>query len=407
MGDIKDDIVRVGDGSSLIQDIRSYREKTSQNIFSPFDTRKREVGIEGDKAHSLTAHLSDFHQNDQPASPVQNQSRHVLGIIEEFDNNHLPYVAACKELGVRYKIIDISGPDGIQVVRDCGCNAFLTWPSFKVSIWKRMFDERLKVMAEEMHQTIYPTCNEMWLNESKLRMSYWLEANGIPHCRTWVFYTRGEALEFAQNADLPLVAKCDMGSRSAGVEILRSRSAAVRYVLQRFGKGMVCRGADDRDREWGSVFFQEFLPEAAEWRMIRIDESYFGHQKLKGGEFHSGSGKVGWLDPPRTLLDFVRELTDNAGYTAMNVDIFETPDGRYLVNEIQSHFAAYLESQMYINDRPGRYLYDYSDGEWRFEEGVFCRNSCCNLRVKALLKLLRQRAFPSSFREERLPSPSR
>ncbi len=401
MDDGRNDSVRVGDCSPLVQDGRNYREEIPQVVVAALDTGKHKVGID---AH--TVHLFDSHRKTEPVPSFRNKSRYVLGIIEEFDNNHLPYVAACEDLGVRCKTVDISGPDWIQVVRDCGCDAFLVWPSFKVSIWKRMFDERLKVMVEEMHETIYPTYNEVWLNESKLRMSYWLEANRIPHCRTRVFYSREGALEFAREVDLPLIAKCDAGSRSAGVEILRSRSAVVRYVEQRFGEGMVYRGADVRDREWGSILLQEYLPSVAEWRMIRIGESYFGHQKLSEGEFHSGSGKVGWGDPPRKLLDFVRELTDNAGYTAMNVDIFLTPDGRLVVNEVQSHFAAYIESQMYIDDRPGRYLYDYADRDWRFEEGVFCRNSCCNLRVEALLDRLDRVASQTPARIERLLLPA-
>jgi glutathione synthase/RimK-type ligase-like ATP-grasp enzyme len=214
-----------------------------------------------------------------------------------------------------------------------------------------------------------------------------------------VFYSHEQALEFAKDADLPLVVKHDMGSRSVGVKILYGRTELLRYVNHRFGKGLVCGGADSRDSEWGNVLFQEFLPEVAEWRMIRIGESYFGHQKLKDGAFHSGSGKVGWYDPPRALLDFIRELTENAGYTAMNVDIFETLDGHLVVNEIQSHFAAYVESQMYIDGKPGRYLYDYSNGEWRFEKGVFCRNSCCDLRVRVLLDQLDRTASQPSLQD--------
>ena len=351
------------------------------------------------KTHTTIPPLFGSHLNIGPTLTHRNKSRYVLGIIEEFDDNHLPYISSCKDLGIRYKTLDISGPDWVQVVRRCGCDAFLVWPSFKVSIWKRMFDERLKIMAEEMHKTIYPTHDEVWLNESKLRMSYWLEANNIPHAKTWVFYSREQALMFAKNAGLPLVVKHDMGSRSAGVEILHDRAELLRYVDRRFGKGLVCRGADSRDSEWGNVLFQEFIPEIAEWRMIRIGESYFGHQKLIDGTFHSGSGKVGWYDPPRELLDFIRELTDNAGYTAMNVDIFETPDGQFIVNEIQSHFAAYVESQMYIDGKPGRYLYDYSNGKWEFEEGVFCRNSCCDLRVKALIDQLDRTASRSPLRD--------
>jgi len=341
------------------------------------------------KAHAIMMPPPpDFHQSIEPAHQNQNKIQYVLGIIEEFDNNHLPYIAACKDLGVSYKTLNISGSDWVQVVKDCECDAFLVWPSFKVSIWKRMFEERLKIMVDEMHQIIYPTYNEIWLNESKLRMSYWLEAHNTPHTKTWVFYSHEQALKFSENANLPLVVKHDMGSRSAGVEIFHDRVHLLQYVKQRFGKGLVCQGADSRDSEWGYVLFQEYLPDVVEWRMIRIGESYFGHQKLTDGTYHSGSGKVGWYDPPKALLEFIRVLTDNAGYTAINVDIFETSTGQFVVNEIQSHFAATVESQMYIEGKPGRYLYDYSVGEWRFEEGIFCRNSCCDLRVKTLLAQL-------------------
>ena len=108
MGDIKGDIIRLGDCGSLIQDIHSQRKKTSQDVVAAVDIDKRRVGIDVHKTHSLTALLSDSHRN---------KSRYVLGIIEEFDNNHLPYIAACEDLGVRYKTIDISGPDWIPLVR--------------------------------------------------------------------------------------------------------------------------------------------------------------------------------------------------------------------------------------------------------------------------------------------------
>jgi hypothetical protein len=340
--------------------------------------------------------LFDTHKSIKQVLPYQTKPQYVIGIIEDFDNNYLPYISACKDLGVHYKTLDISGPDWIQVIQNCGCDAFLVWPSFKVSVQKRMFDERLKIMVDEMQKTIFPTYDEIWLNESKLRMSYWLESHNIPHTKTWTFYSHEQAIEFAKDADLPIVVKHDMGSRSAGVEILHNRTELLQYVNNRFGKGLVCKGADSRDSEWGYIVFQEFLPEVAEWRMIRIGESYFGHQKLTDGTFHSGSGKVGWYNPPIELLNFIRELTDNAGYTAINVDIFETPDGQFVVNEIQSHFAAYIESQMYIDGKPGRYLYDSTLREWRFEEGVFCRNSCCDLRVKVLLDQLDQMAHRSS-----------
>ena len=115
---------------------------------------------------------------------------------------------------------------------------------------------------------------------------------------------------------------------------------------------------------------------------------YFGHQKLRKGQFHSGSGKAILCDPPKRLLDFTRGIMDKGGFTSMNLDIFETTDGRYLVNELQSLFGSYSPIQMRVDDKSARYRYESLAGKWILEEGIFCQNGSCNLRVKALLKVL-------------------
>jgi hypothetical protein len=73
----------------------------------------------------------------------------------------------------------------------------------------------------------------------------------------------------------------------------------------------------------------------------------------------------------------------------MAVDVFETSDSRYLVNELQTvfGFAASRQSQMIVDGRPGRYVCD--SGRWRFEDGDFSSEGCYRLRVEALLEALR------------------
>ena len=72
----------------------------------------------------------------------------------------------------------------------------------------------------------------------------------------------------------------------------------------------------------------------------------------------------------------------------MDLDIFETDDGRYLVNELQSVFGTVRPYQMLVKSKAGRYLYNYDAKAWHFEEGIFCQNGCCNLRVQALVERL-------------------
>ena len=62
---------------------------------------------------------------------------------------------------------------------------------------------------------------------------------------------------------------------------------------------------------------QDYVPIRWEWRLIKIGNSYFGHQKLLKGQYASGSGAVGWVRPPDALLDMVRENSDESGFHSL------------------------------------------------------------------------------------------
>jgi glutathione synthase/RimK-type ligase-like ATP-grasp enzyme len=225
--------------------------------------------------------------------------------------------------------------------------------------------------------------------ESKRRMHYWLAANNVPHPKTWVFYDRQDAIKFCSACELPVVYKSDCWSSALGVRIFRKRAPLIRFVAKCFEKGSVCREGDPRDRQWGSVLLQEYLPDVDEWRVIRIGRSYFAYLKGKRGDFHSGSHQVIFADPPRQLLDLIREVANRSNFTSMSFDVFETPEGGYLVNELHPVFGRDpWDHSMEINGKPGRYVYDEGEATWKFEEGIFTENSCCNLRVQVVLNLV-------------------
>ena len=123
--------------------------------------------------------------------------------------------------------------------------------------------------------------------------------------------------------------------------------------------------------------------------MIRIGKSYMGYQKVKQGDFASGTKQFNYVCPPEALLEFVRYATCRGGFESMAVDIFETVDGRYLVNKLQPSFGVHVEDGVPMKEgKPGRFLFDDTTRTWRFEEGLFCQNKLCNLRVMTLLEQL-------------------
>jgi hypothetical protein len=320
-----------------------------------------------------------------------------LGIVWSHHFWHQYYMSACRDLGVSYCTINIERSDWIHQVRSSHCNAFLVWPSVSLSVWKEMYDERLAILAGPLGQIVYPELDAMWIYESKRRMHYWLAAAGFPHPQTWIFYNLDEAMVFVDTAEIPIVVKTDLGSTASGVWIVRSRNELRRILRKAFGSGILHRGADRRDRQWSNILFQRFIPRASEWRIIRIGESFFGYEKIRVGDFHSGTAQWRYVRPPDNLLNLTRQLTDHAGFTSMSVDIFLDEANNFWVNELQGVFGMLRDYACMVDDKMGRMLYDPGTASWRFEEGDFCRNRMCNLRVQVVLQMLGNHSHQSSL----------
>ena len=312
-----------------------------------------------------------------------------LGIFKDITQSHRHYIAACREMNISYKVFDLLEDDWISQARASKCDAFLVWPSSYTTVLKSAFDYRLQIMEKELGMRIYPSWKECWLTEHKPRLRDWLDAQGIAHPRTWVFYNEPDALALAKTVELPVVLKTATGASGHGVWIIRNRTQLRRQIKKAFGRGLLSSGSDPQDRQRGFVYLQEYLPNVEEWRMVRIGDSFFGYRKDKGPNgLHSASHSWSWLDPGRDLLDLLKAVTDIGAFSSMDVDIFRTTNGRLLVNECQTVFGCCTPAiQMKIDNIEGRYV---SDGEkWRFEAGEFCQNHMCNLRIQHLLANLK------------------
>ncbi len=317
--------------------------------------------------------------DNRAGSPVR------FGILRNAAQYHAHYVRACLELGVPFRVLDLARSDWLEQVEASGCEVLLVWPDAFLSIWNRMVKERLRVLEEALGYAAVPSSREIWMYEDKRRMAYWLQAHRIPHPRTWIFYDPAEAAAFAARCELPMVFKLNFGAAATGVWIVRSRRELQRRIRRAFRHGLAGRGMDRRDREWGAVLLQEYLPGVKEWRLVRIGDSYFGHPKGRRGDFHSGSGVALWDAPEPRHLELLHRVTETGGFRSMDVDVFETADGRLLVNELQAVFGASVAvDQCRVDGRPGRFV-RREGGRWEFEAGDFARNACANERIRDAL----------------------
>jgi hypothetical protein len=312
-----------------------------------------------------------------------------IGIIADTSYYFAHHVKACREMSVAYRLVDLSADNWVELVRESGCDAFLASPSTLLTSLRHMFDERLRVLVEDLKRPLCPSYSELWLWESKRRMRDWLVAHGIPHPRTDVFYDREEALAFVDAADYPLVCKTDTSAAAGGVFVLRDRRAAHRMAREAFGRGILPRGWDHRDRQRGSILFQAFVPHDHEWRIVRIGDDYLCRRKVRVGDFASGSGEIGWAKPTEEMLSFVEEVTNRGGFTSMGVDFFVVSPGgpreKFLVNELQCLVGA-IEDTTKRNAHTGKW---HREGAgWCYEPGFFYQNAGANLRIAYVLRTL-------------------
>ena len=335
----------------------------------------------------------------------------------ELEDDHILWVKACDihRDELEYRIVNLTSNSWLEEIQKLPCDILLAKPGGLTAPFKQLYDERIYILAYVLGYKIYPSPLEIFIYENKRFLSYWLKANNIPHPETQVFYNSLESIEFVGKTKFPIVAKANIGASGSGVMILHDKEEAENYVKETFsGKGAQRRSGPNLDKggllkrgfhyiihpedinkklsiyrtvkldaQLNFLIFQEYVEHDFEWRVVRIGESFFAHKKLKTGEKASGTTKKGYDNPPLSLFDFVRNITDNHNFYSQAIDLFESGKD-YLVNEIQCIFGQSDPYQMLVDNKEGRYR--FINGFWVFEGGSFNLNESYNLRVDWIIQ---------------------
>lgn len=328
-----------------------------------------------------------------------------IGIFSTFSDLYVNSACeACKVLGVDYEVIDILSSNWIELVRNSNCDGFFCLSNCASQEKKTIQDERYYFVSHIMNRPIYPDFTGLYIHESKRNMAAWLEYFGYPHAKTKVFTNKDESIEYLNHCKYPVVIKANVGSAASKVIITNSKTKAKRIAKKCFPRKFQSLHSgfaynvqydhklipflkDVHNRQKDYFLVQEFVKDVKwEWRIIKIGDSYFGHQKLLKGNFASGSGLVGWVAPPTELLFMVKDLCEKGGFPCMDVDIFETKQGEYFINELQCSFGSYLNYQMSIEGKHGRYI--FKEGNFVFEEGDYNVLNSNLLKIEHFIKQL-------------------
>lgn len=315
---------------------------------------------------------------------MQNKISVVILGNEHAEETEL-WVRACEKEKVKYRIVDLTANTWLEDIRKENFDHLLAKPPGYTAKFKQLYDERIYILERTLGYKIYPSAEEIFIYENKRFLSFWLSANKIPHPKTNLFYDESQALEFLKTTDYPIVGKMNIGASGSGVQILKDRAQAIEYVKTTFsGKGTTRRTGPNlekgdlikrglhyvfnpsdiskklkkykdvyEDKQSGFVILQEFIKHEFEWRVVRIGDSFFAHKKMVLQEKASGSLIKGYEDPPLSLLDFVKQITDKHQFYSQAVDVFEYAD-TYLVNEMQCIFGQSDSFQMKVGGITGQ-----------------------------------------------------
>lgn len=333
-------------------------------------------------------------------------------------DDHMLWVNACNDYSNRldFDVVNLTSANWFKEINRKVYDCFLAKPpGIRASI-KQLYDERIHIITQCTDTPIIPKPQEIYIYENKRYFYSWLSAMGLPHPETKVYYFKDEVLAHIDYCTFPIVAKNNIGASGSGIKILRSKEEATGYVndcfsskgaTRRWGPnfskgGIIKRGfhyiLNPRDirkkvnvykdvrseKQKGFVILQQFVPHEYEWRVVVIGDSYFAHKKMKIGDKASGSLLKNYDNPPLRLFDFAKSIIERFGFTSQAIDIFETSNGKLLINEMQCIFGQSDPYQMLVEGKPGRYR--FIENNWIFEPGDFNQNQSYNLRLEYILQ---------------------
>ncbi len=338
------------------------------------------------------AHLFEEYSID-PENFIKEDHKYTIGFLidgECRDRRTIP--AVCDLLQIPFKLFDIRNPNLYEELRNPGCDGIMIRPIQVNNHIRNLFHEAVQVLETSGKIPIYPSVTELNVYEAKRTLANFLRYHNIPHPETVVFNSYTTALDFLEQAEYPLVFKTHIGAGGTGVEILENRKDAIKIAKRLFRKYYLRKGEhESRAGEWGYMILQQYIENVKEFRIIKIGDAWWGHQKWKDEEqlFLSGSGKKQWTPPPEQLLNFCYDLARKFDFTTMSFDIFVDGEGRFMVNELQTRFGHSDPSQMFVEGIPGKY--HKKDGKWIFTPGFYNVHKSMLLIISDFNSLLHQK----------------
>lgn len=237
------------------------------------------------------------------------------------------WVEYCLKNDLEFKLVNAYDSDILKQLENC--NAFM-WHHYSDSDYREaLFANQLILSVEIMGLKVFPNFSTSWFFNDKIAQKYLLEAIGAPFVKSYVFYTKKEALTWVNETVFPKVFKLRSGAGSLNVKLINTKNQAQKIINKAFGNGFPQLDRfeyfKDKYQKWkdgkglielfkgfgrfvfssefskmyhkekGYAFFQDFVPNNNfDIRVVIVGNKAFALKRfVKKGDFRaSGSGYI-------------------------------------------------------------------------------------------------------------------
>ena len=302
---------------------------------------------------------------------------HRKGTFSELkDSYNHRWIAYCVKNKIPYKLVDAYQNDIMQQLEDC--DAFL-WHFYQNSTKDFLFAKQLFFSLGAIDKVVFPSIPMAWHFDDKVAQKYLLEGIHAPMVESFVFYDHKDALNWAENTEIPLVFKLRGGSGSQNVKLLKTKKDLRKHINKAFGNGFpqydklgilkdrfqkFTKGKDTfsgvihalirlgyptkyskvRGRERGYIYFQKFIPNNdSDTRVIIVGSRAFGiKRKVRDNDFRASGGGTILYDKREIDLKAVAvafDVSKKLQFDCVAFDFVFDENNNPLIVEISFGFA--------------------------------------------------------------------
>ena len=298
------------------------------------------------------------------------------------------WLTYCEENGISYKKVDAYQSDIMKQIEDC--DAFM-WHFSHLDYKDKVFAKQLLYSIEASGKPVFPNFKTVWHFDDKLGQKYLFESIKAPLVTSYAFYTKQEALLWANKASFPKVFKLRGGAGSTNVKLVDTRKEAVSLISRAFSRGFSAydplASLKDRWRDYrsgkcpffvllksffrlfivssaikllplekGYVYFQDFIPNNdTDTRIVVIGDKIIGERRgVRNGDFRASGSHILLPDASKVDMRCVQLAYNVSQKLGLQIGVFDfvhDKDNPLLVEVSYGTDPDYTECEGYWNEK--------------------------------------------------------